>query len=235
MRILIGALVVLALATSAMAQPVTELPEVSGKCYLTVVYGDLSTQLEARLQQSLTNPTGQLFSLSSQCIFNEWRSSDPIVQKTDWAKYLGTSRPVLLLQGRAEKGSVADVIYVASGAQLHNPKLVRANVSLAIQHYKRWLALPTGQRGIFRRQRCGPQGCPVPRPRGDVNPQPNPQTKPPKRDIRPIVDIDLPQVDVTVPSRPDEEPASEGFPLWLLLFPLLGGGAGLYSHLKNQE
>jgi len=240
-RLAIALTIVLAVVSTATAQP-TEMPDISAKCFLTAVYGDYSTSIEARLKEALSDPTHQLSKIRSQCVFNEWNDSDTIVQKTDWKNYLGIVRPVLLLQGRAEKNGTADVIFVAIGSELHNLDVVLSNIRLSLNRYSTWLTSPAEQRGTWQRQRCGPQGC-FPRGREQrVDPKrdtPAPKLKQPSP-IQPLVDLKLPGVSVVVPpdvKEKEEKPVDEddGFPLWLLLIPVLGGGAGLLSHLRDQS
>lgn len=241
MKWILALVAVFVAASTAVAQPVADFPDISGKCYLTVVYNDYSTPLEKQLKTALYNPGHQLFSLREQCVFNEWSNGDEVVQKTDWAIYLGDKRPVLLLQGKAESDDSADIIFVASGSELHNLDRVVANIGLALKHYQQWLALPTGQRGRWQpQQRCDPEGC-FPRGQRGIDIRQQQQTDVPKRKVEPItkVVVDLPSVDIDVDTGPGEEPTDEdednGFPLWLLIFPIAGGAAGIASHLRNQS
>lgn len=244
MRIAVALMGVVLLASLAGAQdfePISQpFEDISNKCYLTAVYDDYTTTLEQQLKKALYSPGHPLYSLREGCIFNEWSSGDAILQRTDWQDYLGASRPVLLLQAKGQEDGSAHVIFVASGNQLHNLKLVVANIGNALLRYKRWLTVPSGQRIQWK---CDPRGC-FPRRQQqqleiDVQPQQQ-QATPPKRKVDPItsVDVDLPSLGVDVDTGEGEEPAGEderGFPLALLLIPLLGAGAGIASHIKNQS
>ena len=237
MKIGLALAAVLSVASLASAQPIDTLPEFSGKFYLTVVFDSPMTPECEKLYLFLRSDPG-MRQLTAQTNYNEWLSNDVIVQKTEWQNFLGTVRPAILLQARAEKNGTADVVFFARGTGVQPGPTLVGNIRRALASYRAYAAVPANQRPQWQPGRgplqCTPRGC---FPRREEQQQATPDTGPPeiRTEITPLVptvdvDVEIPSVDT-----PQEEGGGdEGIPLIALLLVAAAGAAGLYFGEKQD-
>ena len=225
---LIALTAVLFAAAAAPAQESPERPEYAGKYYLTAVYASPMTPADAKLHTVLRK-NRNLAALAGSTIFNEWTDSMAVVNSTDWQTYLGPKRPVLLLQAKSKYDGTAPVVYFASG-KFDTAQMV-TDIRAALKAYQKHAATPVEQRGPWRPFRPANPNCPDGR--CPISPQPQP-TPAPQPVAPPVVTPIAPTVDVEPDLGDEPEEDAGGFPLLLLLLPLLAGGAGLYQSQKQN-
>lgn len=143
---------------------VIHLPETSQKWFFTVVYSGQNTPRDQHLKRTIQEDY-VLRSLVAQTNFREYTNDSSFIRRSDWAEYLGTSRPALLLQKPADANGRGSVVYFASGPHLHT----NANLAVSIRH--------AVQQHMEDCPRC-PRPRPQPQPQPVTPVQPIPQTVP---------------------------------------------------------
>jgi hypothetical protein len=191
-------------------EQVIDLPETSGKWYLTAVYSSLSEPSQRDRQlYAILRSDARLVKLISQVTFTEWDNDSQFVQKSAWSSYLGTNRPALLLQTPASQRGTGSVVYFASGPHLKTDAFLATSIATAVNAYRTGRDCPR---------------CPTPH-------QPQPVQPP----VQPTIPQVVPNVDVDV-RVPDPEPAKEETPvIFVVLASLAGVGFGLYQSLKKEN
>lgn len=223
-------------STNLYGQPTAERPEYHLKAYLTIVYHKEFSELDQKLYNLFRNNKA-FINLKNSTNFNEWTDDYYIVKKTNWKKFLGTERPVILLQSHAKPDGTADVIFFARGQVIQNEKLIQTKLNVAIKDYTAHLRLPVSQRRRWQ-PKCPDGNCPW---RQLVRPDPTPSNPPePKIEVSPI----SPTIDISVgpPENKDDtadedesEKPSRKIPLIVLGIPIIAGLAGLYHGVKSPS
>ena len=210
------------------AEEIFDRPDLaSGKFYLTCVYSDPLDAKSVDLQSWVRSDDG-LAHLKSQCVFNEFLESTALIKNTQWSRFLGNDYPVLLLQSSHASDSTANVVFFVKGANLAVGEELKRDIDHAIKQYASRSGL---NEQIFPRLRprrpvCPGPDCPNPRQPVQPEPAPIPETVP-TPEVAPIPE--------TVPSvAPEDSDEDGGFPLWMLLVPVVAGGAGAYFQLKKD-
>lgn len=237
MKTLIWALVaVLAAASSALAQPTDGRPEFSGKWYLTVIYDAPRSPASTELAEFFRIDPG-MRQLTSMTNWHEWDDADAIVQETNWKKFLGSTRPAILLQGMAQLDGSADVVFFTNGESAKPGRALVNSLREAISAYITHSATPVGQRQRWRPFCPDGQCRPFQQRRQQLQPKVKPQVKVDVK-IPPVVEPLIPTVDVVV-ATPSELKLAEDvdrtrLPILALLAVAGAGLAGLYASQKQS-
>jgi hypothetical protein len=181
----------------------------SNKWYLTAIYNAQATQADTNLKQ-LMNTDLRWRDLQSRVIFTEWDTGSNWLRSSNWAYLLSTGRkPILLLQAPHRADGKAPVIFYGNAdTVVFDNTLFDRVASVAATYTAANPARATEQ-------------CPfVPK-----RPAPAPAT--PSPTPPPLA----PLVPTPSPSAPVEE---DYIPVWALLLPILGTGAGLWRGLKEE-
>jgi hypothetical protein len=234
MRTFLGSLMLFLTSSLALAGPqvterVIDLPEIAaGRWYLTLVVSELPTEADRNLLDFMATNKAMI-QLKPQVVYNEWTDANPTVSKTDWATFLGSQRPALLLQAPPDETGKSQVVFFATGSNLKTSVLVR-RLQDAVDTYAAKQQRPCPPGGpcpypILPRVPL-PRPAPYPQPQPQPAPQPAPVTPPPE--IKPLVPT------ITPPLTPVEEEENGGIPLLALLIPLAAAGLGIWKSFDHS-
>jgi len=204
------------------AERVVNLPEYDGKFYLTVIYDSPMTEKSQELHQFVRTPQFQTF--SNQCIFNEYTDQTRIIKDTKWQKFLGTTRPAMLLQAAADAKGHAKIVFFAAGTQLPLDRTLWETLDTNIKGYVN----AVNEGSVEQWSRPCPDGRCKPRP---PEPEPEPEPAPIIQPIIPTIPI-IPVIPEVVPK---EEEDDGGIPLIGLIAVAAAGLYGAYSQLKKEN
>jgi|SRR3990172_931642 len=209
-KLLLSLLILLLLLSTAQAERVLN-PydyEFKNKWYLTVVYGEPSTQADTNLRQ-LMGTDLRWRALQSRVIFTEWEAGALWMRQSAWGYFLSTGKkPAIILQSPHRADGKAPVVFYGTADTVKFDATLFDRMSVVASRY------------IETYPDRAAEQCPfTPRPK---TPAPTIPAQPPA--------TPAPLVPTPAPATPVEE---NYIPLLFFLLPFAGAALGVRAYLKE--